>query len=371
MNERRAVQRGRTFLGGKIIFNAGRSAIDCKVRDLSNDGACLEVESQAGIPVQFQLLVADDEEPRACKLAWQSDHRMGVSFERRLSVLMEDDDEGDPGRTEPERTNDLLRSHLLALRAALDESPLRRGAAGPGASRAVHQPRLPQDVASAGPQGRRQATVRRPDVSRPRHQSLRHPGRRSRRLHRRTRRARQDRRSDAARRTARQRRGVAHAMRDPAERRPHAELHARHRHCPALRRAGGAESRARQGAGWRHPARCRPQRLFHEPGRATALEGLGPAGERQSALFAAGRRRATHRRFRRPVEPARSPHRIPHRRGAGRRPDAARHPHPRRPAYPHPLHDPARRRAHADLLRHHRSGAQCRTARDSLRPSIR
>ena len=121
MNERRAVQRGRTFLGGKIIFNAGRSAIDCKVRDLSNDGACLEVESQAGIPVQFQLLVADDEEPRACNLAWQSDHRMGVSFERRLSVLMEDDDEGDPGRTEPERTNDLLRSHLLALRAALDE----------------------------------------------------------------------------------------------------------------------------------------------------------------------------------------------------------------------------------------------------------
>ena len=121
MNERRTVQRGRTFLGGKIIFNAGRSAIDCKVRDLSNDGACLEVESQAGIPVQFQLLVADDEEPRACKLAWQSDHRMGVSFERRLSASLEDDDEDDTGRTEPERTNDLLRSHLLALRAALDE----------------------------------------------------------------------------------------------------------------------------------------------------------------------------------------------------------------------------------------------------------
>jgi diguanylate cyclase (GGDEF)-like protein len=121
MNERRAEPRGRTFLGGKIIFNAGRSTIDCKVRDLSNDGACLEVESQTGIPVQFQLLVADDKEPRACNLAWQSDHRMGVSFERRLSVSPEDDDEDDTGQAEPERSNDLLRGHVLALRAALDE----------------------------------------------------------------------------------------------------------------------------------------------------------------------------------------------------------------------------------------------------------
>jgi diguanylate cyclase (GGDEF)-like protein len=122
MDERRSVQRGRTFLGGKIIFNAGRSAIDCKVRNLSNDGACLEVESQSGIPVQFQLLVTDDKEPRACTLAWQSEHRLGVSFEQRRSESLDDDDDGDDtGRTEPERTNDLLRGHLLALRASLDQ----------------------------------------------------------------------------------------------------------------------------------------------------------------------------------------------------------------------------------------------------------
>lgn len=122
MDERRAIQRGRTLLGGQIIFNAGRSAIDCKVRNLSNDGACLEVESPAGIPVQFQLLVADDKEPRACKLAWQSDHRMGVSFEHRQSASLEEDGGGDDALpAEPERTFDFLRSHLLALRAALDE----------------------------------------------------------------------------------------------------------------------------------------------------------------------------------------------------------------------------------------------------------
>jgi len=68
MDEHRTIQRGRTLLGGKIIFNGGRSAFDCKVRNLSDDGACLEVESQAGIPAQFQLAVSSGKELRNCKL---------------------------------------------------------------------------------------------------------------------------------------------------------------------------------------------------------------------------------------------------------------------------------------------------------------
>src|SRR5215203_3795636 len=118
MNDRRAMQRGRTLLGGKIIFNAGRSAIDCKVRNLSDDGACLEVESQAGIPVQFQLVVSGGKEPHDCKLAWQSDHRMGVSFDRKLAEPEDDDEDVDDTQSdEPERTSDVMRGHMLALRA--------------------------------------------------------------------------------------------------------------------------------------------------------------------------------------------------------------------------------------------------------------
>src|ERR1043165_519975 len=36
MDERRAIQRSRTLLGGKIVFNGGRSAFDCKVRNLTD-----------------------------------------------------------------------------------------------------------------------------------------------------------------------------------------------------------------------------------------------------------------------------------------------------------------------------------------------
>ncbi|MBX9828551.1 MAG: PAS-domain containing protein, partial [Xanthobacteraceae bacterium] len=121
MNERRTIHRGRTLLGGQIVFNAGRSAIDCQVRNLTDDGACLEVVSQAGIPTQFQLTLAGDREPRDCKMIWQSDHRMGVSFAQRLDPPQDSDEplEGEHAQAEP--TSELLRGHMLALRAALDE----------------------------------------------------------------------------------------------------------------------------------------------------------------------------------------------------------------------------------------------------------
>jgi hypothetical protein len=80
MDERRNIQRGRTLLGGKIIFNAGRSVIDCRVRNLTHDGACLDVESQMGITTEFELEITGEEQRRSCKMAWQSDHRLGVSF---------------------------------------------------------------------------------------------------------------------------------------------------------------------------------------------------------------------------------------------------------------------------------------------------
>jgi diguanylate cyclase (GGDEF)-like protein len=118
MDERRTGQRGRTLLGGKIIFNAGRSAIDCRVRNLSHDGACLDVESPVGIPTEFELAIAGDEQRHACKMAWQSDHRLGVSFAQRQAGP-QPETEDDAAR--PESASDLLRGEMLALRAALDE----------------------------------------------------------------------------------------------------------------------------------------------------------------------------------------------------------------------------------------------------------
>lgn len=78
-SEGRAAQRHRTLKGARIVFNAGRSTIDCTVRNLSATGAKLDVTSVVGIPNSFDLLVG--EQPRPCRVVWRSLKQLGVEFE--------------------------------------------------------------------------------------------------------------------------------------------------------------------------------------------------------------------------------------------------------------------------------------------------
>ena len=79
MEERRKVQRGRTLKAGSITFNRA-AGIDCRVRNMSAVGACLEVDSQVGIPNDFVLIVSYDHFTRPCHVIWRSDTRLGVEF---------------------------------------------------------------------------------------------------------------------------------------------------------------------------------------------------------------------------------------------------------------------------------------------------
>jgi PilZ domain len=79
MEERRKVQRGRTLKAGSIVFNSA-AGIDCRVRNMSASGACLEVTSQVGVPNDFVLVVGYDRFKQACHVIWRSDTRLGVEF---------------------------------------------------------------------------------------------------------------------------------------------------------------------------------------------------------------------------------------------------------------------------------------------------
>jgi hypothetical protein len=79
MEERRKVQRGRTLKAGSISINQA-GGIDCRVRNMSRVGACLEVSSQVGIPNDFVLVVGYDKFKQACHVVWRSDTRLGVEF---------------------------------------------------------------------------------------------------------------------------------------------------------------------------------------------------------------------------------------------------------------------------------------------------
>jgi hypothetical protein len=81
ITEQRRSPRHRTLKGGKICLQNLWSTIDCVVRDLSEGGAGLVVESQAGIPEHFKLAISNSSIIRPCRLAWRSANRLGVSFE--------------------------------------------------------------------------------------------------------------------------------------------------------------------------------------------------------------------------------------------------------------------------------------------------
>lgn len=132
MDERRHTQRARMFRGGKILLNNRRSVVGCTVRNLSDTGACLQVESIADIPDRFDLAIEGEERIYSCRLMWTSESRIGVSFPgARADSPIETSDESRTSqaviwnrqrRAEDQAgSGDLMRGELLRLRAALDE----------------------------------------------------------------------------------------------------------------------------------------------------------------------------------------------------------------------------------------------------------
>jgi len=79
MEERRKAPRHRTLKAGSISFNRARG-IDCRVRNISPAGVCLEVASQIGIPDDFVLVVESDQLQQSCHVIWRTATRMGVEF---------------------------------------------------------------------------------------------------------------------------------------------------------------------------------------------------------------------------------------------------------------------------------------------------
>jgi hypothetical protein len=77
--ENRHTQRRTTLKGGRIVFNAGRSTINCTVRNLSSKGAKLQVSSVVGIPDTFDLML-DGHARQPCRVAWRTLKELGVEF---------------------------------------------------------------------------------------------------------------------------------------------------------------------------------------------------------------------------------------------------------------------------------------------------
>jgi PilZ domain len=71
--------RHRVLKEAQIVFKGHEAVINCVVRNLSDGGACLKVESPIGIPDSFDL-VLDHAFVGKCRVTWRKATQIGIKF---------------------------------------------------------------------------------------------------------------------------------------------------------------------------------------------------------------------------------------------------------------------------------------------------
>ena len=80
MRDRRESVRGKVIYGGVAEINREGSSMDCVVRNISERGACVELNSAARLPEQVTLRIARKGRAYLARLIWRQANRVGLAF---------------------------------------------------------------------------------------------------------------------------------------------------------------------------------------------------------------------------------------------------------------------------------------------------
>jgi hypothetical protein len=71
----------RTEVDEPAYVSSGGSVMRCVVRNISAEGAAIDVENPAFVPQRFRLVMAKDSSiVYACRIAWIQKNRIGLTF---------------------------------------------------------------------------------------------------------------------------------------------------------------------------------------------------------------------------------------------------------------------------------------------------
>jgi hypothetical protein len=70
----------RTEINEPAYISSGGSVMGCVVRNISPEGAAVDVDNPAFVPPAFRLVIARDSSVYQCKIAWIQQKRIGVTF---------------------------------------------------------------------------------------------------------------------------------------------------------------------------------------------------------------------------------------------------------------------------------------------------
>lgn len=86
MQEQRQSARNNSFVGGQIMAGDEKSGLFCLVRDISDQGAKLEISDVASVPDVFALRVNGKEGLFRARVIWRRTNDLGVVFEAPQSA---------------------------------------------------------------------------------------------------------------------------------------------------------------------------------------------------------------------------------------------------------------------------------------------
>jgi PilZ domain len=84
----------RTEINEPAYVSAGGSVMSCTVRNISPEGAAIDVENPAFVPPRFRLVMASDSSVHECRVAWIQQKRVGVTFVAMPHALHPEDVKG-------------------------------------------------------------------------------------------------------------------------------------------------------------------------------------------------------------------------------------------------------------------------------------
>ena len=71
----------RTEIDQPAYVSSGGSVMSCMVRNISPDGAAIDVDNPAFVPQRFRLVMANDRSVvHDCRVAWIQKNRIGLTF---------------------------------------------------------------------------------------------------------------------------------------------------------------------------------------------------------------------------------------------------------------------------------------------------
>ena len=70
----------RTEINEPAYVSSGGSVMTCVVRNISPEGAAIDVENPAFVPERFRLVMAKDSSVHECAVAWIQKNRIGLTF---------------------------------------------------------------------------------------------------------------------------------------------------------------------------------------------------------------------------------------------------------------------------------------------------